>query len=95
MQIRNAVVEYSLEESAAMLDISSEVLRWAVNAGHLQCYYQRGKVYWFHEASIRANKELLSLEDYLTELLSEYTLSEATTAPDAPEVDPPSKRSDP
>ena len=36
MQIRNAVVEYDLEEAAEMLDISPEVLKWAVNAGHLQ-----------------------------------------------------------
>lgn len=88
--MRNAMVEYNLEESAAMLAISPEVLRWAVNAGHLQCYYRRGKVYWFHEASIRANKELFLQEDYLTELLSEYTLSEATPDPDAQEADPPS-----
>ncbi len=94
MQMRNAVVEYNLEEAAAMLDISPEVLKWAVNAEHLQCYYRRGKVYWFHEASIRVNTELLSQADYLTELLSEYRLSEATTVPDAQEADPPSKPSD-
>ena len=89
------MVEYSLEESAAMLDISSEVLRWAVNAGHLQCYYQRGKVYWFHEASIRANKELLLQADYRAELLNTFSASETTTEPDAPEADPPSNPSDP
>lgn len=95
MQIRNAVVEYNLEEAAARLDISPAVLKWAVNAEHLQCYYQRGNAYWFHEASIYANQELLSQEVYLTELLSTFSLSEATTEPDAQEADPPSKPSDP
>lgn len=95
MQIRNAVVEYNLEEAAARLDISPAVLKWAVNAEHLQCYYQRGKVYWFHEASICANQELLSQEDYLTELLSTFSLSETTTVPDVQAADPPSKPSDP
>ena len=95
MQVRNAVVEYNLEEAAAMLDIPPEVLKWAVNAGHLQCYYQRGKnERWFHEASLRANKELLSQDDYRTELLNAFSLSETTTEPDAPETDPSSKPSD-
>ena len=96
MKIRNAVVEYNLEEAASMLDISPEVLKWAVNAEHLQCYYRLGKnAYRFHEASLRANKELLSQDDYLTELLNAFSLSETTTEPDAPEADPPSKPSDP
>lgn len=95
MQIRNAVVEYNLAEAAAMLDISPEVLKWAVNAEHLQCYYRLGKNdYRFHEASLRANKELLSQDDYLTELLNAFSISETTTEPDAPEADPPSKPSD-
>ena len=96
MQIRNAVVEYNLAEAASMLDISAEVLKWAVNAEHLQCYYRLGKNdYRFHEASLRANKELLSQDDYLTELLNAFSISETTTEPDAPEADPPSKPSDP
>ena len=96
MQIRNAVVEYDLVEAAAMLNLSPAVLRWAVNAEHLQCYYRLGKNdYLFHEASLRANKELLSQDDYLTELLNAFSLSETTTEPDAQEADPPSKPSDP
>ena len=94
MQIRNAVVEYNLAEAAAMLDISPAVLKWAVNAGHLQCYYQRGKVYWFHEASICANQELLSQDDYRTELLNTFSVSDTNTEPDALAADPPSKPSD-
>ena len=66
MQIRHTVVEYDLEEAAAMLNISPAALKSAVDAGHLQCYYQRGKNdYRFHEASLRVNKELLSQKDYL------------------------------
>ena len=96
MQIRNAVVEYNLEEAAAMLAISPEVLKWAVDAEHLQCYYRLGKNdYRFHEASLGANKELLSQDGYRAELLSTFSLSETTTAPDAPAADPPSKPSDP
>ena len=96
MQIRNAVVEYDLKETAAMLDISPVVLKWAVDAEHLQCYYRRGKNdYRFHEASLRANKELRSQGDYRTELLNAFSVSEITTEPDASEADPPSKPSDP
>ena len=96
MQIRNAVVEYDLEEAAAMLDISPTVLKHAVDAEYLQCYYRRGKNdYRFHEASLRSNKELLSQDDYRAELLDTFSVSEATTEPDAPEADPPSKPSDP
>ena len=77
--------------AAGMLNISPEVLKWAVDAGHLQCYYRLGKNdYRFHEASLRANKELLSEDDYLTELLNMFSASKATT-----EADPPSKPSDP
>ena len=72
MQIRHTVVEYDLEETAAMLDISPAALKKAVEAGHLQCYYQRGKDdYRFHEASLRVNKDLLSEKDYLAEALNE------------------------
>ncbi len=96
MQIRNAVVEYNLEEAAATLDISPEILKWAVDAEHLQCYYRLGKNdYRFHEASLRANQELLSQDDYLTELRDAFSLSETTPAPDASEADPPSKPSEP
>ena len=96
MQIRNAVVEYDLEEAAAMLDISPPTLKRAVDAEYLHCYYRRGKNdYRFHEASLRANKELLSQDDYRAELLSTFSVSEATTEPDAPEADSPSKPSDP
>ena len=96
MQIRNAVVEYDLEEAAAMLDISPAVLKRAVEAEYLQCYYRRGKNdYRFHEASLRANKELLSQDDYRTELLNTFSVSETTTEPDASKADPPSKPSDP
>ena len=91
MQIRNAVVEYNLDEAAGMLNISPEVLKWAVDAGHLQCYYRLGKNdHRFHEASLRANKELLSEENYRTQLLNAFSASKATT-----EADPPSKPSDP
>ena len=96
MQIRNAVVEYDLEEAAEMLDISPTVLKRAVDAEYLQCYYRRGRNdYRFHEASLRANQELLSEDDYRSELLSTFSVSEVTTEPDAPEADPPSKPSDP
>ena len=74
MQIRNAVVEYNLEEAAATLDISPEVLKWAVDAEHLQCYYRLGKnEYRFHEASLLANKEMLGHADYLTDLLTAFS----------------------
>ena len=90
MRIRNAVVEYDLEEAAAMLDISSADLKQAVGAGHLQYYYRLGEDgYRFHEASLRANKDLLSQEDYLTKVLSTCSPSETTTAPDASAEDPP------
>ena len=96
MQIRNAVVEYDLKEAAAMLDISPAVLKRAVDAEYLQCYYKRGKNdYRFHEASLRVNKELLSEDDYRTELLKAFSVSEVTTEPDVSEADPPSKSSDP
>ncbi len=71
MQIRHTVVEYDLEETAAMLDISPAALKKAVESGHLQCYYRRGKDdYRFHEASLRVNKDLLSQKDYLAEVLN-------------------------
>ena len=96
MRIRNAVVEYDLEEAAVMLDISPADLKQAVSAGHLQYYYRLGEGgYRFHEASLRANKDLLSQEDYLAEVLSTCASSETTTEPDASEADPPSKPSDP
>ena len=96
MQIRNTVVEYNLEEAAATLDISPEILKWAVDAEYLQCYYRLGKNdYRFHEASLRANKELLGHADYLTDLLTAFSLSDASTASDAQKADPLSKPSDP
>lgn len=96
MRIRNAVVEYDLEEAAVMLDISPADLEEAVNAGHLQYYYRLGEDdYRFHEASLRANKDLLSQEEYLTKVLSMCSSSETTTERDAPEEDPPSTPSDP
>lgn len=95
MRIRNAVVEYDLEETAAMLDISPVDLKQAVSAGHLQYYYRLGEDdYRFHEASLRANKDLLSQEDYLTKVLSIRSSSETTTASDASEEDPPSTPSE-
>ena len=76
MQIRHTVVEYDLEETAAMLDISPADLKKAVEAGHLQCYYRRGKDdYRFHEASLRVNKDLLSQKDYLAEVLNTNSAS--------------------
>lgn len=91
MRIRNAVIEYDLEETAAMLDISPVDLKQAVSAGHLQYYYRLGEDdYRFHEASLRVNKDLLSQEDYLTKVLSIRSSSETTTASDASEADPPS-----
>lgn len=76
MQIRHTVVEYDLEETAAMLDISPADLKKAVEAGHLQCYYRRGKDdYRFHEASLRVNKDLLSQKDYLAEVLNTNSVS--------------------
>ena len=96
MRIRNAVVEYDLKEAAALLDISPADLKQAVSAGHLQYYYRLGEDgYRFHEASLRANKDLLSQEDYLTKVLSTHSSSEDPTEPDASEVDPPSTPSDP
>ena len=71
MQIRHTVVEYDLKEAAGLLDISPTALKRAVEAGHLQCYYQRGKDdYRFHEASLRANKELLSRKASLSAVLN-------------------------
>ena len=71
MQIRHTVVEYDLEEGAAILDISPADLKKAVEAGHLQCYYRRGKDdYRFHEASLRVNKDLLSQKNYLAKALN-------------------------
>ena len=96
MQIRHTVVEYDLEEAAAMLDIAPADLKKAVDAGNLQCYYQRGKNdYRFHEASLRVNKDLLSQKDYLAEVLNTNSDSEVTTEPDEPESDQPSTPSDP
>ena len=96
MQIRHTVVEYDLEEAAAMLDIAPADLKKAVDAGNLQCYYQRGKNdYRFHEASLRVNKDLLSQKDYLAEVLNTNSDTEVTTEPDAPEADQPSTPSDP
>lgn len=96
MRIRHAVVEYDLEETAAMLDISPAALKQAVSAGHLQYYYRLGEDdYRFHEASLRANKDLLSQEDSLTKVLSTCPSSETITEPDASEEDPPSTPSDP
>ena len=96
MRIRHAVVEYDLEEAAAMLGISPAVLKQAVGTGHLQYYYRLGEDnYRFHEASLRANKDLLSQEDYLTQVLNTSSSSETTTASDASEEDPPSTPSDP
>ena len=96
MRIRNAVVEYDLEEAATMLDISPADLKQAVSVGHLQYYYRLGEDgYRFHEASLRVNKDLLSQEDYLTKVLSTCPSSETTTEPDASEEAPPSTPSDP
>ncbi len=96
MRIRHAVVEYDLEEAAAMLDISPADLKQAVSAGYLQCYYRVGEEdYRFHEASLRANKDLLSEDDYLAKILKADSLSETPTVPDAGEEDPLSTPSDP
>lgn len=96
MRIRNAVVEYDLEEAAALLDISPTDLKQAASAGHLQYYYRLGEDgYRFHEASLRANQDLLSQEDYLDKVLRTCSPSETSTDPDAPEADPPSTSSDP
>ena len=95
MRIRHAVVEYDLEEAAAMLDISPVDLKQAVSAGYLQCYYRLGEDdYRFHEASLRVNKDLLSEDDYLAKVLKADLLSETATVPDAAEEDPPSTPSD-
>ena len=96
MQIRNVVVEYNLKEAAAMLNISPADLKQAVSAGHLQYYYRLGEDnYRFHEASLRANKDLLSEENYLAKALITCSSSETTTEPDASEEDPPSTPSEP
>ena len=95
MRIRNAVVEYDLAETAAMLGISPAALKQAVSAGHLQYYYRLGEDdYRFHEASLRANKDLLSQGDYLTKVLSRCSSSETTMESGASEADPPSTPSD-
>ena len=96
MRIRHAVVEYDLEEAAAMLDISPADLKQAVSAGYLQCYYRIGEGdYRFHEASLRANKDLLSDNYYLAKILKAGSHSETTTVPDTAEEDLPSTPSDP
>ena len=96
MRIRNAVVEYDLEEAAALLDISPADLKQAASAGHLQYYYRLGEDgYRFHEASLRANQDLLSQEDYLAKVLRTCSPSETNPASDASESDPPSTPSDP
>ena len=96
MQIRNVVVEYNLKEAAAMLNISPADLKQAVSAGHLQYYYRLGEDnYRFHEASLRANKDLLSEENYLAKTLSTCSSSETTTEPDTSEEDTPSTPSEP
>lgn len=96
MRIRHAVVEYDLEEAAAMLDISPADLKQAVSAGYLQCYYQVSEGdYRFHEASLRANKDLLSEDGYLAKILKADSLSETPTGSDTAEEDPPSTPSDP
>ena len=95
MRIRNTVVEYDLKEAAALLDISPADLKQAVSAGHLQYYYRLGEDgYRFHEASLRANKELLSQEDSLRKVLSTCSSPEDSTEPDASEADPPSTSSE-
>ncbi len=96
MRIRNAVVEYDLEEAAALLDISPADLKQAASAGHLQYYYRLGEDgYRFHEASLRANQDLLSQEDYLDKVLRTCSPSETPTETNASEADPPSTPSDP
>lgn len=96
MRIRNAVVEYDLEEAAALLDISPMDLKQAASAGHLQYYYRLGEDgYRFHEASLRANQDLLSQKDYLAKVLRMCSSSETPSEPDASEADPPSTPSDP
>ena len=88
MQIRHTVVEYDLEEAAAMLNIPPADLKKAVDAGYLQCYYRRGKDdYRFHEASLRVNTDLLLEKDYLTNTPNTHPTSETTTAPDDSEAD--------
>ena len=95
MRIRNTVVEYDLKEAAAMLDISPATLKQAVSTGHLQYYYRLGEDdYRFHEASLRANKDFLAQQDYLTKVLSTCPSSETTTESDISEEDPPSTPSD-
>jgi len=55
------MVEYSLSEAAKILAISSDELKRGVERGHLRYYYRlRSKGYQFHEASILANRQLLS-----------------------------------
>ena len=96
MRIRNAVVEYDLEEAAALLAISPTDLKQAVSAGHLQYYYRLGEDgYRFHEASLRANQDLLAQEDYLAKVLRTCSPSETNTETDASEADPPPTPSDP
>ena len=96
MRIRHAVVEYDLEEAAAMLDISPADLKQAASAGYLQFYYRLGEGdYRFHEASLRANKDLLSEDNYLAKALKVDSPSETPTVPEAAEEDPPSTPSDP
>ena len=96
MRIRNAVVEYDLEEAAALLDISPADLKQAASAGHLQYYYRLGEDgYRFHEASLRANQDLLSQEGYLAKVLRTCSPSETNTESDASESDSPSTPSDP
>ena len=61
MRIRGCMVEYSLNEAAKILAISSDELKRGVEQGHLRYYYRlSSKGYQFHEASILANRQLLA-----------------------------------
>jgi hypothetical protein len=61
MRIRGCTIEYELNEAAKMLDISNNELKQGVEAGYFRYYYQLGaRDYRFHEASIVANRELLT-----------------------------------
>ena len=63
MRIRGCTVEYDLIEAAKMLGIFPDELKRDVEEG-LLCYYWIGADgYRFHEASLLANRDLLSRRD--------------------------------
>jgi len=65
MRIRGCTIEYDLTEAAEILKIDAETLKQGVEEGRFQYYYQRkSKGYFFHDASLLANREVLSQRNH-------------------------------